>query len=339
MSITTADMVKYPFLPQARKHIAETELEFQTIAELPHIRQRAKDRIYDSMAIDSSLPSKPLKDEEGEIASYPLALLYLVGVGDKKLTERFALFEAEKIKSHLREEDRSDIIIEIARSFGWKIKTEGALQFIHFVNYLSCTSKGRLSHDPKWKLVNRSIEKGWVIVSPFELARLLQEEVKKKIEDSTTEELGAVPEEIQSDIEELKEEYFKRKPYFEPANLEIKAQESEYPPCIKAILKRAKEGQHLSHTERFTMVTYLIRQGHSVDSVVSLFSNIADFNEKKTRYQVENLAGNTGGRTEQYLTYNCSTLQTHGVCPRPDDRICDIIRNPLTYHIIKQNRS
>jgi DNA primase large subunit len=339
MSITVADMVKYPFLPQARKHVAKTELEFQTIVELPNIRQRAKDRIYDSMAIDSNSLSKPVKNEEVEIASYPLALLYLVGVGDKKLVERFALFEAEKIKSFLREEKRSDVIIEIARSFGWEIKTEDTLRFIHFAKYLSCTSKGRLSHDPKWKLVNRSIKKGWVMVSPFELARLLQEEVKKKIEDSTTEELGVVPQEIQSDIEELKEEYFKRKSHFEPANLEIKAQESEYPPCIKAILKRSKEGQHLSHTERFTMVTYLLRQGNSIDSVVALFSNIADFNEKKTRYQVENLAGNTGGRTEQYLTYNCSTLQTHGVCPRPEDRICDIIRNPLTYHIIKQNRS
>jgi len=42
------------------------------------------------------------------------------------------------------------------------------------------------------------------------------------------------------------------------------------------------------------------------------------------------------GRTEPYIPYNCSSLQTHGICTRPDDPICRTIRNPLSYHLRKR---
>ena len=166
MPIAISDLVKYPFLPQARRHIAETELEFKTLVELPVIRDRAKQRIYDAMAIDSSFYSKPSRDDEVEIASYPVALLYLACIADKKLIERFALFEAEKIKVNIRnDEDREDVITEIARSFKWEVKTLNDLPAIHFSKFLSGTSKGRLSHDPHWKLVNRALKAGWVLMN------------------------------------------------------------------------------------------------------------------------------------------------------------------------------
>jgi len=103
-------------------------------------------------------------------------------------------------------------------------------------------------------------------------------------------------------------------------------------------MDRAAKGQHLSHVERFTLVTYLIHQNLSIDTIVSLFSNVSDFKEDKTRYQVENLAGKSG-LTKPYVTYNCASLQTHGVCLGPADSICRTIRNPLTYHLRKQGRT
>jgi DNA primase large subunit len=170
------------------------------------------------------------------------------------------------------------------------------------------------------------------------LARLLQEEVQKRVEDSTKQELAQIPEEIQKDIDELKAEFFRRKPMFEEVYEVVRAQESEYPPCIKGLMDRVAKGQHLSHVERFTLVTYLIHQNVSVDTIVSLFSNVSDFKEDKTRYQVENLAGKSG-LTKPYVTYNCSSLQTHGVCSGPTDSICRTIKNPLTYHLRKQRHS
>ncbi len=184
--------------------------------------------------------------------------------------------------------------------------------------------------------MNRVLVRGWVRVNPYEIARLLQEEVRIRIEENARRELSGIPQKMQMDIDELKVEFLKRKPKLEEFDQIVRAQESEYPPCITGLLKRAALGQHMSHVERFTLVTYLLHQGVSIDSIVNLFSGMPDFNADKTRYQVENLAGIRYGGNKPYVTYNCSSLQTHGVCSGPVDRICKTIRNPLTYHLRKQ---
>ncbi len=311
-------------------------MDFQAIIELPDVRNRAKERISVSFSLAKRLSNQPSNKFDIEIASYPLAVMLAAGTEEPKLIERFALFEAQQVNLYLEHEKREEIILEIAKAFKWQVKTEGDITWVHFTKFLESTSRGRLIHNPKWKLVNRSLDKGWVVVTEIELARLLQEEVMKRIESSAKQKVNGLPEEIQKDIEELRAEFLKARPNLEEFDKMVHAQESEYPPCITNFMKRASQGRHLSHTERFTLVTYLIHQGISVDSIVSLFSNIADFNEGKTRYQVENLAGKSGGRTEPYVTYNCSTLQTHGVCIDPIDPICRTIRNPLTYHLRKQ---
>ena len=332
-------MVKYPFLPQARKHVAGLELDFETMAGLEAVRIRAKQRITATFELAIAISQEPSKQFEIELASYPLSIIYAAGIGDPKLTERFALFESKKINDYLKTERNKTVILEIAMAFKWEVHVNEDSSFsIHFTKFLENTSRGRLFHDLKWKLINRTMHKGWVRVSPVGLARLLEEEVQKRIEDSTKQELAQVPNEIQKDIDELKTEFLKRKPLFEEVYEVIRATESDYPPCIKGLMDRAAKGQHLSHVERFTLVTYLIHQNVSIDAIVSLFSNVSDFKEDKTRYQVENLAGKSG-LTKPYVTYNCASLQTHGVCLGPADSICRTIRNPLTYHLRKQGRA
>lgn len=323
-------------MPRAREYVASLGLDFETIAELQEIRDRAKQRVSSTFMLESALSQEPSKIYQIEIASYALSILYVAGIEDPALIERFALFEAQKVNTYLRRERKNETIFEIANAFNWEVKkNEDGSVSVHFTNFLATSTRGRLHHDPKWKLVNRIIEKGWVRITPVELARLLQEDVKKQIEERAKQELGKVPEQIQQDIDELKAEFLKRKPQFEEVFEVIRAQESDYPPCITAMMKRTSQGQHLSHVERFTLVTYLLRQGISVDTIVSLFSNVPDFKEDKTRYQVEHLSGVRMGK-EPYMPYNCASLQTHGVCSRPADPICRTIRNPLSYHLRKK---
>lgn len=340
MSITAADIAKYPFLPQARELISGFGFDFETIVNIPLVRERAKQRILASFEFKAHF-SKPLThDPHTEVASYALALAYTSGINESKMTERFALYEADQINEYLKAETHEDVILEIARAFDWEVHTEKEndqiTTYIHFTKFIENTSRGRLIHDSKWKLVNRVLLGGWIRVNPYEIARLLQEEVKIRIEENAKRELTNIPEQMQLDIDELKAEFLKRKPTLEEFDQIVRAQESEYPPCITGFLKRAATGQHMSHVERFTLVTYLLHQGVSVDSVVNLFSGMPDFNVEKTRYQVEDLAGTRYGENKPYTTYNCSSLQTHGVCPGPVDKICRTIKNPLTYHLRKQ---
>jgi DNA primase large subunit len=329
------DSHKYPFLPMASKYIARLGLDFDTITSLQEIRDHAKQRVSSTFLPEDDLSEKSDKGYEISIASYALAIVYLARIAEPILTEKFALFEAQKVNRHLRKEKNSDIILEIGKAFNWNVKKNGDFFFVHFAKFLETSTRGRLHHDSKWKLINRIMNNGLVQVSPRELARLLQEDVKNQIEKSAKQELGKVPEQIQHDIDELKADFLKRKPQFEEVIQVIKAQESDYPPCITALMKRTSEGQHLSHVERFTLVTYLLHQGISVDTIVKMFSNVPDFKEDKTRYQVEHLSGVRMGK-EPYMPYNCSSLQTHNVCSGATNPICRTIRNPLSYHLRKR---
>jgi DNA primase large subunit len=339
--ITVAEMAKYPFLPQAKQLISGLEFDFEAVINIPRVRERAKQRISASYEFKSHFAQPISRDPQTEVASYALALAYASGIGDPKMIERFALYEADQINEFLKAEKNEETILEVARAFNWELQVEEKIKgqhiiSIHFTKFLKTSTAGRLQHDPKWKLVNRILEKGWVRVSPIEIARLLQEEVRQKIEESAKGELGNVPELMQIDIDELKAEFLKKKPQLEEFDQIVRAQESEYPPCINGLLKRAAVGQHMSHVERFTLVTYLLNQGVNVDAIINLFSSMPDFKEDKTRYQVEDLAGKKYGENKPYITYNCSSLQTHGVCSGPVDQICRRIRNPLTYHLFKQ---
>ncbi|MCL2685740.1 MAG: hypothetical protein FWE73_05025 [Candidatus Bathyarchaeota archaeon] len=333
ISIATADMVKYPFIAQAREFIAKKELEFKDIVDAPAVRKRAKQRILASFPDQPLLP--PDKNMEVEIASYPTAIILASATEDSLLITRYALHEAKIIKRYLQSEKNPAIVSVIAKSFKWQIRTDTYGTWIHFANFLKNTSKGRLIQVSKWKLGNRALDRGWVLVSSEELSRLLQEEVQERIETSLNNKVTALPPEIQADVDELKEEFLKVKSQLEEKfDIGPRAEEGEYPPCITALIDRAKSGAHLSHTERITMVTYLLHQGVSTDAIANLFSKVSDFNAEKTKYQIENLAGKTTG--QPYVTYNCSTLRTHGVCLNTTDPICRRIRNPLTYHKIKQ---
>ncbi len=310
---------------------------------IPLIRERAKQRILSSFDFRARFSQPLTHDPQSEIASFALALAYVSGVSDNKMTERFALYEADQINEYLKNETHEEVIVEIARAFNWPIRVENEHSlrtiFVSFEKFLENSTRGRLHHDPKWKLVNRILVKGWIRVNPFELARLLQEEVRIRLEENARRELADIPAKMQEDIQELRAEFLKRRPTLEEFDQITRAQESEYPPCITELLKRAATGQHMSHVERFTLVTYLIHQGVSIDSIVNLFSGISDFNAEKTRYQVEDLAGTRYGGNKPYVTYNCSSLHTHGVCSGPVDKICRTIKNPLTYHLRKQRIS
>lgn len=333
---TKLDMVKYPFLPQTKKYIAELGIGFENIVENQSIRERAKERVFATFDLVAHYREEPSKQFDIEIVSFPVAVLYVSGTGEKSLAERFALFEAKQAQKYL-ENEKEDVILNIAKFFKWDISRTGHVPSfaVHFVNYLSNATRGRLVHDARWKLVNRLVEKGQVYVTKEEVCRLLQEEIRRHIEERVKQELGRIPREMQNDVDEVKAAFLRNKPHLEEFDQIVRAEESDYPPCVKGLFERATKGQHLSHVERFTLVTYLIHQGVGVDAIVKLFSNVPDFKEDKTRYQVEHLAGMKGSRTA-YTTYSCSTLQTHGVCANPDDPICRRIKNPLTYHLKKR---
>jgi DNA primase large subunit len=67
-----------------------------------------------------------------------------------------------------------------------------------------------------------------------------------------------------------------------------------------------------------------------VNELVKIYTDVSDFDQRQTRYQVEHIAGKKGSRT-QYTPPKCNTLKTHGLCFQPDE-ICKTIIRPIDYY-------
>ncbi len=63
------------------------------------------------------------------------------------------------------------------------------------------------------------------------------------------------------------------------------------PPCMKEILSELQRGMNIPHTARFAITSFLLNIGMTADEIIALFKSAPDFDEEKTRYQVEHIAG------------------------------------------------
>ena len=83
--------------------------------------------------------------------------------------------------------------------------------------------------------------------------------------------------------------------------------DGEIRPCFeRALTLPLHKGE--GHKMRLGIVAEHLRKGFSADQVVNLFSSQVDFNEKKTRYFVEDAA------KKGYKPFKCKTIRELGFC-------------------------
>ncbi|MFX0093678.1 MAG: hypothetical protein ACFFBD_18140, partial [Candidatus Hodarchaeota archaeon] len=222
-------------------------------------------------------------------------------------------------------------------SFDWtgeQLSSEAEIPYdysLHFIHYLKNASKFR---SDKWKLVNRLLKNGKVYLKKEELARLLSEEAQKQIYKTITSspKINLHSSHFQQ-IERINQILHERKEKVREREFPQRTLTTAYPPCIKRLHDSLLSGRHLSHSGRFTLTSFLLNVGVSVDELVQIYTSVSDFDQRLTQYQIEHIAGTKGSRTK-YTPPSCNTLQTHGLCPGPDE-ICEAIRHPLSYYKIK----
>jgi DNA primase large subunit len=332
------DLARYPFLKENMEYVRKLDLKLEDLAnpEFGSVIQRAEERVEE--AILYAIVDRKTRNEEIEILSFPVAIMLAIATANNFIKKRYALAEAKQTFEDIKEE-RKERILEIANNFGWKLSliqgSASSTEFsVRFADYLKNATHLR---DRKWKLVNRTLDNGNVLLSRNETARLLSEEVRRHIEGRLeAKELPAFPKRIMETAEKIKKLSAEK---IGPTEMEaipkIMVQEA-FPPCIGALYLAFSSGRHISHIGRFALTSFLINIGMAPEKVIELFKNISDFNEKLTRYQVEHIAGETGSRT-RYIPPKCETLKTHGVCVNPDE-LCERVRHPLSYYRIRLKR-
>jgi DNA primase large subunit len=302
---------------------------------MAQILSRAEERVRNAI-LSVSVGKK--RENYVEIPSFPAAIILAIATKSSFIKKRYALAEAKQAFIDMQLEN-SERIAAIALDFGWKLAvnrdSEVPLEFeVNFADYLRNTAHLR---DNKWKLVNRLLVKGKVYLNQHDVARLLQEEVQRRIEERLeATELPNFPEKITALAEGLLELAKERIGQEEMEGFPKVVTQSAFPPCIVALQEAVSKGRHLSHVGRFTLTSFLVSIGMPSEKVNELFKSFSDYNERLTRYQIEHIAGERGSRT-RYTPPQCATLQTHGVCVN-SDALCRWVRHPLAYYRRKLKR-
>ncbi len=321
-------LAKYPFTSKVHEFVKQSNKKIEDLLTddcfAKRVRRRAVERIL--QALEGEIKKPDLKEDihiEVELYSYPVARIIVSILNDHYLTRRYALAEAKAAYVYLKEEE-SDVLKEICEDFNIKVIMNSQIH-LPFATYLRLASGIR---DAKWKLVNRRLKSGKVAISKNELARLLQEAIRRKIQESLP---LKVPEELSkllaSEVNEVSARLLKQKSQYEYARLQS-VEIDCLPPCMAALLRSASAGRNLPHSARFALTAFLLNIGMKVDEVIEIFKVLPDFDEGKTRYQVEHISGKTG---TAYTSPSCSTMATYGNCFERD-KICSFVTHPLSYY-------
>lgn len=81
------------------------------------------------------------------------------------------------------------------------------------------------------------------------------------------------------------------------------------PPCVLGLIDKLFTQKHLTHFERFELVTYLMSVGYEEDYIKSLFQEASDFDVRETENQIEQI------KRIGYLAYGYDKMCQFKMCP------------------------
>jgi DNA primase large subunit len=327
LALSSEDFAKYPFLKQASKQIEELQFTIGSLASEKPVFDRAQERV--KKAIFDVNTGEMGKDKATEISSFAASLILVIATKNSWIKKRYALAVAKT--AHAQMLKPKEKIESIAKDFDWDI-AEGKPYKDFRIGFSIYLKNAAHMHGSGWKLINQIMDKGIVYLNRDKVIRLLQEEIKRRVEKrldvseikNLPEEIAAIAEGLMKLAQEIMGQEIEEMP-------KVVIQEA-FPPCINALY--ADQSHHLSHIGRFTLTSFLVNIGMTPEGLNDMYKTFSDYNERLTRYQIEHIAGERGSGTK-YTCPQCSVLQTHGVC-KNRDALCRSIYHPLRYYQRKQ---
>jgi len=328
---------KYPFLNESKKYVIENKLSVKEILDDP-LYERA--RAIGVERLDNAFKNRDVgnrtlvtdSDCVMELLSYPISRMIAVCIDDNYFKRRYALGEAVHAYKNLLNEP-TNFLLDITEEFNITTKyTKEKNQIkIHFVDYLKHTP----TRYKEWKMINRTLDEGYIILTHKDLARIIQEALRARINEELDKREcdNSIYRVFKEDVNRIQNTVLmhKKKIEAEPiGKLDI----SKLPPCMKDILAAIQKGENVPHIGRFALVSFLNSLKLGVNDIIKLFSTAPDFEEEKTRYQIEHITGNISSTS--YKPPGCDKMRTYGICPvdKTDD-LCRRKRHPLSYYKAK----
>ena len=330
------ELAKYPFLADAGEYLKEqgfTLEQFGNDPDLIPLIEKAYHRIYSACEGNPQSYKSDIVENQvsntgtlpREVFSFLLSIVLLKLTGIPTLAKRFALNEAMRAESYLEKDlknisnDSNELPIRIIEDlFSIKIRKQDDFFAIPISDYIKHSI---YFHEREWKLINRRVENGFVLLPPHQTVRLVRKELGNFITSKIL--TGKKPSMI-SGFEKFVNNLISYSKKFSSSIVES----GEYPPCIKHAIEILEKGENLPHSGRFMLATFLLSKRQSVEQIAPLFKNAPDYNERVTLYQLNHLAGTSGNGT-QYSCPSCEKLKTQNLCFVIPE--CDNIINPLQF--------
>ena len=328
-------LAAYPFLKEAAEFVrAQGPSLTELLQDIAYSEARASGAERVRSALDKgNIPDPACRSDRdclAELLGYLCARLVVSVAGNSSLIKRYALAEAKHAGRQL-ETEPLPTVLAIAEELGLPAAAKDGGATLHFTHYMRYSAQLRAA---EWKLINRRVDSGQVELTKGELCRILEEFVKRRMEAELP---LAVPDDVKEAFRdaamELRLAADARMRHLEPKEMG-KIRVECFPPCMKQLLAMAQAGENVPHSGRFAIVAFLHTLGATSDDIMKLFSTSPDFQEDKTRYQVEHITGVTSGT--EYTPPGCDTMKTYSLCFKPDS-LCkqEWLTHPLKYYKIK----
>jgi len=300
---------------------------------------RAVDRV--TAALTEGTVGEPSRRTRTELLSYPVARVLVSLVDEPVVVRTYAQAEAatavERVRADLTEDadlsygsageislsgllaefDLEDDVTPVP-------ETDGAYR-VDVTAYLALSSG--LDGDA-WRLNRRELADGNVPVDRDDLLVLLRQAIEDRvadglplnvpdvIADALAPAVGRIEEvladvEVAVDIDRVVPELF--------------------PPCVKALLDRARDGEALPTHSWFSLCSFCAAIGMDDADVLELLDVTAETDPvvaQRVRYGLDRVAGDHG---IEYPLPSCETMDAYGDCVNKDE-LCAEISHPLTYY-------
>ena len=349
---------RYPFFEGAREAVREAELSPAALVrtDAPAV-ERGRERVERALMEGTVASEDPRRwDVDTEVLSYPIARILVSLLDSPAAVEKYAAAEAAtaserfetdfaadddpgsagraraSIDAVLREFDLADAVRPEREAAGAGRRRGGSRRPDHYRvgvgPYLDLADPG---WGRRWRLVNREVAAGEVRVSADDLSRLLEAAVERRVAAGLPFEVGgseggdAIAEALSSAVADLRELL---NDTGDAGRTSVEAVvPALFPPCMRTLVRRARDGDDLTTTAEFSLTSFLVALGMDAGEVTTLLDLDGDAADR-IGTRVEYLTERDG---TQYLPPSCATMQAYGDCVDPDER-CDTIAHPLSYY-------
>jgi len=365
---------RYPFFEGAREAVREAGVSpAALIAEDAPAVERGRERVERALMEGTVAAEEPRRwDDREELLSYPIARILVSLIEAPAAVEKYAAAEAATARERLLADFDSDE--EVQTTGRRRVSLEEALRefsladavrpderdrpgsgsrrrsrrgggrgpahyWIELGPYLDIAEGG---WGERWRLVNREVADGEVRSTADGLIRILEAAVERRVADGLPFEVrgsdggDAIADALDPAVSELRSLLNDHDAAGDPSVETVVP--ALFPPCMKALVRRARSGESLSDHAEFSLVSFLVALGMDADDVATLLGVEAEETDgdsggsagRRTRIEtrVEYLGDADG---TQYPPPSCATMKSYGDCVDPDER-CETISHPLSYY-------